>query len=187
MDKKIILRLAICSAILFLIGGYLWTIYLSMQSEILELQTEINRLQGTERILENFLEREKNFPALADLSEENFLSAQENLPAESEQEKFTDEIYQSANKNNILVNSMQVGELSPVETSKKNSGEFYRQSVKVQLEANYISLLNFVREILDGNRFATLANISVERDAEILFCDAEFFIYSANLNIQTKE
>jgi len=161
---------------------YLRTVYVSWQSEILKLQTETKKFQAQEKILSNFSARNKNLDDFLNLSEENFLTVREFLPAESEQEKFTDAIYQSAAKNNISVTSLQVAEPVAVEVDKNISGKFFRQSVKVQFESKYIDLLNFLREVYDGERFTTLANVSVENGEEILNCEAEFFIYFAELN-----
>ena len=109
------------------------------------------------------------------------------LPEELEQESFTNEIYRAAEKNNISIDSLQVGEFFPADTDKNFSGTFYKQSIKVQFTAEYIFLLNFLREISDGKRFITLGNISVASDEEILHCEVEFFIYSAkNSNNQQR-
>lgn len=178
----ILLGVIICSLIFAIF--YLQTVYISWQSEILRLQTETKKLQAEEKILSNFATQNKNLDDFINLSEENFLTVREFLPAESEQEKFTDTIYRAAAKNNISVTSLQVAEPVAAEVDKNISGDFFRQSVKIQFDANYIDLLNFLREISDGTRFVTLANISVESDEENLNCDAEFFIYSANLTTQ---
>ena len=177
MHRKIILAGGLLVVCLLFAIFYLQAIYFSWQSEILQIQVETKKLKTTEKILQNFSERQKKFPALVELSEENLISAREFLPVDTEQEKFTDEIYRAANKNNIEINSIQVDEVSEIEKDKN----FYRQSVKVQFAADYISMLNFLREISDGKRFSTLANISIDSEGEKLFCTAEFFIYSATL------
>ena len=160
---------------------YLHTVYISWQSEILKLQTETKKLRAEEKILSNFSAQNENLDDFINLSEENFLIVREFLPTESEQEKFTDTIYRVAGKNNISVTSLQVAEPVAVEVDKNISGKFFKQSVKIQLESEYIDLLNFLREVSDSQRFTTLANISVENGEENLNCEVEFFIYFAKL------
>lgn len=182
MKEKNFILLGIFSVILIFAGIFLQSVYFSWHSEILRLQTETKKLQAEEKIFSNFLAQNKNLDDFINLNEENFLTVREFLPAEPEQEKFTEEIYRAAEKNNISVNSLHIDEPVEVEADKKFSGEFFRQSVKIDFEANYIDLLNFLREISDGERFATLANISVEEGENNLNCRAEFFIYSAKLS-----
>ena len=181
--KNLILLGIICCGLLF-VTVYLHTVYISWQSEILKLQTETKKLQTQEKILSTFKAQNKNVDDFVNLYEENFLTVRDFLPAESEQEKFTDAIYRAAAKNNISVTSLQVAEPVAAEVDKNISGNFFKQSVKVQFDAEYINLLNFLREISDGTRFITLANISVEDGEDVLDCDAEFFIYFANLTEQ---
>ena len=179
MNRKNILRIGIIAAVLFLAGIYFKSLYISLQAESAQVKSELERLKVEEKILQNFLNRQEQVTEFIELSEENFLSAQEFLPTDSEQEKFTETIYSAANKNSVQVISLQIGELLPVESPKDFSGEFYKQSVKIQLEAEYVSLLNFIREVLDGERFATFANISLDSEENILIGEVEFFIYSA--------
>ena len=181
MKNKNFVRLGIVLTGIIFATIYLHTVYISWQSEILKLQTETKKLQAEEKILSNFSARNDDLDYFLNLNEENFLTVREFLPAEPEQEKFTDAIYRAAAKNNISVTSLQTAEPLAQEVNKNFAGKFVQQSVKIQLEANYIDLLNFLREILDGERFSTLANISVEEDEDILNCDVEFFIYSAQL------
>ena len=164
MQKNIIYVGGLIAVCFIFVLFYLQSVYISWQSEILEMQSETKKILASEITLRNFSDNE------TELSEENLISAREFLPLESEQEKFTDEIYRSANRYNIKINSVQVDELSEVE---KN---FYRQAVKVQFDADYISVLNFLREISDDKRFSVLENISVNNN----ICDAEFFIYSTD-------
>lgn len=181
MNNKNFILLGIFFCILICVSLYLRTIYNSWQSEILQMQTETTKLQTEEKILSGFSARNKNFDDFINLQEEKFLTVREFVPEDFEQEKFTDAIYRTAEKNNVSVIALQVAEPVAVEVDKNISGQFFRQSVRVQFESNYIDLLNFLREILDGERFATLSNISVEKVEDILDCEAEFFIYSANL------
>lgn len=182
MKQKIFFLLGI-----FIFGAviaifFLHSVYISWQGEIFQLQLETKKLQAQEKFLSDFSAQNGSLEDFLNLSEENFLIAREFLPSESEQEKFTNEVYRAAEKNNISVTSLQIGEPEALEANKDVAKNFFRQSIKIQFGANFADLLNFVREISDGERFTTLANISVEEDEEILSCDAEFFIYFAQLS-----
>ena len=172
---------------IFVVGAvvaifFLQSVYVSWQSEILQLQTETKKLQIQKKFLSDFTARVGDPEEFLNLSEENFLIAREFLPTEPEQEKFTNEVYRVAEKNNIAVTSLQVEEPVTLEVNKNVVENFFRQSIKIQFSASYTDLLNFIREVSDGERFTTLANISIEADEEILSCDAEFFIYFAKLS-----
>ena len=150
-----------------------------MQSETLRLQTEIKRLEVIQKKSQEFERLKSKYPDIVERSEENLLEFQEYLPTELKTESFTDEIYRAADKNNISITSMQSGEPFMADMDRNFVGEFYKQSVKVQFEAEYVPTLNFLREIIDGKRFATLERISLVSAEEFLDCEAEFYIYSA--------
>ena len=117
----------------------------------------------------------RNLENLAKRIEDQLEKMQEYLPAEMNDEKFVAELYKIAEDKKILITSVQVGEISEKDSVQK-------QSVKIRLESDYISLLNFIREILDGERLASFENFSLERedDSNILNCELEFVIFSAN-------
>lgn len=98
------------------------------------------------------------------------------MPAEMNAEKFIAALYTSAENKKILINSVQTGEIS-----EKDS--LQRQEIKIRLDADYISLLNFIREVIDGERLASLENFSIAKDGEsnILNCELEFIIFAANV------
>ncbi len=182
MKQKKFFLLGIFFLVLTFATIFLHSIYTSWQSEILKLQMETKKLQAEEKILSNFSARYDDLEDFLNLNEENFLTVREFLPAEPDQENFTNEIYRAADKNNISVNSLQTFEPLTLEVDKNFSEKFFRQSIKVQFESSYIDLLNFLREISDGKRFVTVANISVEVDDEILNCEVEFFIYFTKIS-----
>ena len=165
----------ICGGI-FLIFLFVQFIFIPIQSKILEMQTETKRLQAIEKNLSELQSRHENFSEFVELTAENLSVLKKFLPEKSAQENFTAELYKFAEKNKLAVIFLQVGELVSVENAEKN---FQMQSIKIKLEGNYISLLNFLREVEDGERFAKLENISLENSAEnFVTCNAEFFIYS---------
>lgn len=150
-------------------------IFLPVQSEILNMQMESRRLQAVEKNLRDLKARHENFSEFVELTEMRLIEAENFLPKKPAQEKFTADIYKFAEKNKIAVTNLQVGELNFVDDNKN----LQRQSVRIKLEGNYIAILNFLREISDGDRFATFENISIENKREnFIECDTEIFIYS---------
>ena len=177
MNKKNFLPpliLIICATALFL---YWQLIYIPVQSEIAKFDAETKKIQAAEKELTYLQTRYKNFEEIAELTAERLAAAQELLPAEMNAEKFIAALYTLAEDKKILINSVQVGEFLESDSVQK-------QSVKIRLDADYISLLNFIREILDGERLASLENYSITSDGEsnILNCELEFIIFSANTN-----
>ena len=177
--QKNFLLLGIFLGSLIFFAIYFFSIYNDWQNEILQIQTEVKKIQAEEKIFAEFKNSREDLDEVIELNEENFLTVREKIPEEIEQEKFADEIYRVAEKNNISITALTAEEPAILENDKNISANFFRQSVKVQLETDYISFVNFLREIEDGKRFCMLAKISVENAEDILICEAEFFIFSA--------
>ena len=175
MNKKFlpIIILTICAIVAIL---YWQLIYNPVQAEISALDTETKQIEKIEQEIENLQTRYGNIEDLVALTEERLTQMQELLPAEIDSEKFITELYKIAEDKKILINSVQVGEISETDSVQK-------QSVKIRLETDYISLLNFIREILDGERLASFENFSITREDEtnILNCELEFLIFAAQL------
>ena len=165
----------ICATVAIL---YWQIIYIPIQNEISALNSETKRIETIESELANLTARHKNFEEIVALTEENLLQMQEFLPAEMNAEKFIAALYTSAENKKILINSVQAGEIS-----EKDSVQ--RQKINIRLESDYISLLNFILEILEGERLASFENFSISSDGEsnILNCELEFIIFAANLGI----
>ena len=155
---------------------YWQLIYLPIQAEISRLNAETKQIETAEREIENLQARYGSLEKLAELTEAELAQMQEYLPAEMNSEKFAAQLYGAADDKKILINSVQFGEVS-----EKNSVQ--RQPVKIRLESDYISLLNFIREILDGERLASFENFSIARidESNILNCKLEFVIFAADL------
>ncbi len=151
-----------------------------VRQEISNIEVEIRRLREIEYKLKEIVIRYKNFDKFVGLTGDRLQDAQNFLPQEMNHDKFIVEIYKAAENNNVRINSVQVGEISTVKLDEKNSSrEILRQSVKVQLESEYIPLLNFIREVADGERLTTLENTLITgEENNFLNCDLEFFIYA---------
>ena len=165
------MTIAISCVVTFFLIAFIYTPF---KSEILSMQTESRRLQLLETGLTNFEKIHGNVEDFAALIENRLVETRELIPAESLQDAFAAEIYKIADKNKILVDSIQIGDVENVETDNKN---FFRQSVKIKVEGDYISTLNLIREILDGKRFVTVDDINLESAENVLSGDIELSIY----------
>lgn len=165
--------LIICAMVAIL---YRQFVYIPIQKEIADLNFETEKVEAIEKEIATLTARHKNFEEFVASTEEKLLQMQEFLPAEMNAEKFIAELYILAENKKILINSVQAGEIA-----EKDSVN--RQKINIRLESDYISLLNFIREILDGERLASLENFSIasEGESSILNCELEFMIFAADL------
>lgn len=166
MNKNNLMSGLITVCLIFMII-FLSAMSLTYRAETEIAEAEVVRLRETVAGYAEFAERQN----ISELAEENLIGIREKLPSDFEQESFTDEIYRAADRNGITVNSVEVGEVSQVEEN------FYRQAIKVQFDVEYIQLVNFLREVSDGRRFATLNSLTFEEND----CAAEFFIYAEKI------
>ena len=153
-------------------------VYVPIQNEILTAQMKTRRLQTISRDLENFKKRNGDLENFSALIESRLNDAQEYLPAETMQENFVAELYRIADKNKISVNAIQIGELEPVEKNSASDEKLFKLSLKINFEADYFSTIQFLREILNGNRLATLENFSLDGDNNFLKGELEISIFS---------
>lgn len=162
---------------LCLIATFLFVnlIYMPIKSATSAAQIEVRKIQAIEKNLQEFTQRHGDIENFLALTEMRLKSARELLPLENSQDNFAAEIYKIAEKNKVIVQSVQMGELEPIENAETDK-KILRQSVKVKVEADYISTLNFLREILNGNRLTTLETISIASDKNILTSDMEISI-----------
>ena len=152
-------------------------IYAPIKSDIAAAHLESRKLQAAEKNLQEFTKRHGDIEKFLALTETRLKSAREFLPVENSQDNFTADIYKIAEKNKVLVNSVQMGELEPVESDEGDT-KILRQSIKIKVEADYISTLNFLREILNGGRLTAIETISLASDKNILTGDIEILIFN---------
>ena len=151
--------------------------YQPYKRDILRIQLETRKLEETKKILLEFKNRHKDTDNFFELVEENYNATKNYLPESLMQDIFVDEIYKNAEKNNLRVVSVQADENI---TEYKNSDQrTQKQKITVKFFADYVSTLNFIRQILDGNRLVNLSSCSIEKvdSAENLRCEINFFIY----------
>ena len=171
LDRKFFAPIILLVVIILSVGLYKF-IYEPAQREILNMELETRRLREVEREIADLKARHGNLAAFVTEKELQLDEAQNFLPATLEQEKFIDELYRTAELHGVKIASIRSGE-------GVSSEEFQAQVVSMNLEADYISLLNFIREVLDGDRLTTLEEISLESSSgKIVSCDVDFKIFA---------
>ena len=136
------------------------------------MQLETRRLREVEREVLQLKARYGDLSAALAQKERELDAAREFLPVELDQEKFIDALYRTADAQRAQIISVQAGDVE--------GDELQAQVVTVKLEAQYVSLLNFVREIIDGKRFAVLDKVSIESTGDnFLSCELTLRIFAA--------
>ncbi len=172
MRDKNSLPLIIFALIIILTFSWWQFIYEPTQREILAMKLEARRLREVERELLELKARHGDLSAFVEAKELELDAARNFLPSTLEQDKFIDELYRAADFHRARIISVQTD--TPSEALQA-------QVISVKLEADYISLLNFIRDVIDGGRLTTLERFSVESAAgRILSCELSFKIFSAS-------
>ena len=157
----------ICAAMFIVWHQFFYT---AIQREILSAELETRRLREVERELAELRTRHKSLATLAAIKESELDDARKFLPATLEQDKFIDELYRTADFCRVSLTAVTANEII-------SADDFQAQVLTVKLEANYISLLNFLREILDGGRLVSLEKFSVT-GSKVLDCELTFKIFA---------
>jgi len=146
--------------------------YETAQREIANIEMETRRLREVEREILKLKARHENLTTLVEIKEQQLDAARNFLPSTLEQDKFIDGLYRAAELCGAQLISVQTGEEFSAE-------EVQTQIVTVKLEADYISLLNFIRETLDDGRLTSLEKFSVNSAGDkILSCELSFKIFA---------
>ena len=173
MDDKRFLPVIIFAVGIILTLGWYELIYTPAQIEILNMELETRRLREVEREILELKARHENLAAFVEEKELQLDAAQNFLPPMLAQDRFIDELYRTAESLDVKIISIRAEET----TSQEN---LQSQVVSVNLLADYIALLNFIREILDGERLTVLEKISVEKSSgQMLDCRLSFKIFAA--------
>ena len=173
MDDKRFLPVIILAVGIILTLGWYELIYTPAQIEILNMELETRRLREVEREILELKARHENLAAFVEEKELQLDAAQNFLPPMLAQDRFIDELYRTAESLDVKIISIRAEET----TSQEN---LQSQVVSVNLQADYIALLNFIREILDGERLTVLEKISVEKSSgQMLDCRLSFKIFAA--------
>ena len=170
-DKQFLPPLIIGFAIILL---FMWWqfIYEPARREILNMELETRRLNEVAREISDLKARHGDLAAFVLEKELQLDEARIFLPATLAQDKFVDELYRAAELCGARIISIRTDEATSAE-------ELQAQVVNVNLEADYISLMNFIREILDGERLTRLDEISIEHSGgKILSCNLDFKIFA---------
>ncbi len=146
--------------------------YTTTQREILNMELETRRLREIEREISELKARHENLSAFVETKEFELDAARNFLPSTIAQDKFIDELYRTAEFRSVRIISIQTGEVISAE-------KFQSQVITVNVETDYISLLNFIRELLDGSRLINLENFSAESvSGKIISCELSFKIFA---------
>ena len=170
-DKRFLVPLTVVACVLcyFVLQEFVWE---PARREIVNMQLETRRLRDIKQEILELKARHGDLSALVAQKERELDAAREFLPSELNAEKFIDALYQSAQAQRAEIISVQAGDIG--------GEELQSQTVTVKLEAEYISLLNFLREILDGKRLAALETVSIDgTGGKILSCELTFRIFAA--------
>ena len=172
MQEKFFLPTTLVICIIIFIGWQQF-FYAPTQREILNAKLETRRLREVEREVLELKARHENLSAFLATKELELDEMRNFLPTTLAQDKFIDELYRAAESSQAQIISVQAGE--PIAAEK-----LQEQIVTVNLEADYVSLLNFIREILDGERLASLENFYAgSSEGRILSCEVTFKIFAA--------
>ena len=170
-DKKFLPLIIFFLGIILSVGWYEF-IYEPARREILSMELETRRLHEVERKIFDLKTRHEDLAAFVEEKELQLDEAQIFLPPTLTQERFIDELYRTAEFRDVKIISIRSGEVN-------SSEELQAQVISVKLETDYISLMNFIREILDGGRLITLEKISLEKfSRNILSCELSFKIFA---------
>lgn len=159
---------------LIIILSFSWYEFISepARREILSMELETRRLHEVEREILELKTRHGDLSAFIESKELELDTARNFLPATLAQDKFIDELYRAADFHRVQLVAVNADEAISEE-------KFQSQVVRVKLETDYISLLNFIREILDGERLTSLERFYVESaEGRILSCELSFKIFA---------
>lgn len=137
------------------------------------MELETRRLRDVEREILQLKARHENLSAFVEQKESELDAMKKFLPPTLMQDKFIDELYRAAEVHKAQIISVRADEIISEE-------KFQSQTVSVKLETDYASLLNFLREISDGERLTRLENFSATSAGDgIVSCELSFKIFAA--------
>ena len=172
MDEKKFLSAIIFALILAAVAWHQF-LYEPAQRETLSMELEARRLREVEREILELKARHEKFSAFVEAKELELDAAKKFLPTTLSADKFIDELYRAADFYRVRIAAVQVDEKSSAE-------KIQSQVVSLNVETNYVSLLNFIRAVLDGERLTRLENFSaVSAGNGIISCALSFEIFAA--------
>ena len=172
MDKRFFLPLMIFAVCTLAVVAWHQFFYEATQREILSMKLETRRLRGLEQEISELKARHGDLATFAATNERRLDEARIFLPATLAQDKFIDELYRAAEFNQVRLTAVQADEATSTE-------EIQSQVVHVTAEAGYVSLLNFIRETLDGGRLVSLEKFSAESVGNnVITCEVTFKIFA---------
>lgn len=173
MNDKFFLPATLIVCLLVFAAWYQF-VYEPARSAILNMELETRRLREIEREISELKARHGDLTALVEVKALQLDEARIFLPTTLAQDEFIDALYKSADDCQTRIISVRADEIN-------SSKEIQSLVVNVRAEADYISLLNFIRETLDGERLTHLKRFSAEHtDANLLNCELRFKIFATS-------
>ena len=174
MNEKFYLPATLVLCLIVFAGWYQF-IYEPARREILNMELETRRLREVEREVVELKARHGDLAALVELKEQQLDEARIYLPSTPAQDEFIDQLYRAADSCSVRIVSVHAGEV-------KSSKVIQSQAINVRLEAGYVPLMNFIREILDGERLTGLETFSAKSaTGNLLSCEISFTIFAEPL------
>lgn len=173
MNEKFFLpaTLAVC---LLTAAAWYQFVYEPARSTILNMELETRRLREVERDIFELKARHGDLTALVEAKALQLDEAQIFLPSTPAQDEFIDALYRAADACQVRIISVRADEVN-------SSKDIQSLVVNVRAEADYISLLNFIRTTLDGERLTRLKRFSATRTGDnLLQCELSFTIFAAS-------
>lgn len=172
MSRKFLPAIIFFALIIFSFGWYKFLCE-PAQREILSMELETRRLHEVAREISELKARHGNLAAFVEAKESELDAAKKFLPTTLAQDRFIDELYRAADFHRVRITAVHVDEKSSAE-------KIQSQAVSLNVEAGYVPLLNFLREILDGERLTRLENFSATSAGNgVISCALSFEIFAA--------
>lgn len=173
MNDKFFLPATLIVCVLLFAVWYQF-IYEPARSEILNIELETQRLREVKREISELKARQGDLATLVEAKALQLDDARIFLPTTLAQDEFIDALYKSADDCQARMLSVRADEVNLTK-------ELQSLVVNVRLEADYISLLNFIRETLDGERLTHLKRFSAEHTGNsLLNCELSFKIFATS-------
>lgn len=173
MNDKFFLPATLIVCVLVLATWYQF-VYEPVRSTMMNMKLETRRLREVEREISELEARHGDLATLIEAKALQLDEARIFFPSTLAQDEFIDTLYKSADDCRARILSVRADEVN-------STKEIQSLVVNVRLEADYISLLNFIRETLDGERLTRLKRFSAEHTGNnLLNCELSFKIFATS-------
>lgn len=173
MNDKFFLPATLAICVLVFAAWYQF-VYEPSRAVILNMELETRRLHEVEREISELKARHGDLAALVEVKALQLDESRIFLPSTLAQDEFIDALYRAADDCQARIISVRADEVN-------SSKEIQSLVVNVRAESDYISLLNFIRKTLDGERLTRLKRFSSTRTSDnLLQCELSFTIFATS-------